>query len=83
MRTTLDIEDDVLRAAKELADQRGITTGQMLCELARKALKATEPTAGLRNGVPLLQPRDEARPVTLATVNALRDSHDGERRKGS
>lgn len=73
MRTTLNIEDDVLRAAKELAAQRGITTGQMLSELARKALKPPESDAELRNGVPLLPTREDARPVTLAAVNALRD----------
>jgi hypothetical protein len=38
MRTTLDIEDDVLIAAKELARREGKTAGQMLSELARRAL---------------------------------------------
>ncbi len=73
MRTTLNIDDNVLRAAKELAAQRGITTGEMLSELARKALKPAESPAELRSGVPLLPPRDDARPVTLAAVNALGD----------
>ncbi len=73
MRTTVNIDDDVLCAARELAAQRGITTGQMLSELARKALKPAGPNAELRNGVPLLPRRDKARPVTLAAVNALRD----------
>lgn len=30
MRTTLDIEDDVLRAAKELAQQEGSTAGRVI-----------------------------------------------------
>jgi len=38
MRTTLDIADDVLQAAKELAAQRKTTAGQVLSELARKGL---------------------------------------------
>ena len=38
MRTTLDIDDDVLEAAKELAKAEGKTAGQALSELARKAL---------------------------------------------
>jgi hypothetical protein len=38
MRTTLDIDDDVLQAAKELASRHKATTGKMLSELARKGL---------------------------------------------
>ena len=38
MRTTLDIADDVLQAAKELAHRERKTAGQMLSELARRGL---------------------------------------------
>ena len=38
MRTTLDIDDDILQAAKELARAEKKTAGQVLCELARKGL---------------------------------------------
>jgi len=38
MRTTLDIDDDVLRASKELAKAAGKPAGQVISELARKAL---------------------------------------------
>jgi hypothetical protein len=38
MRTTLDIDDDILQAAKELARAEGKTAGQVLSELARKGL---------------------------------------------
>lgn len=40
MRTTLDIADDVLRAAKERARHERKTVGQMLSDLARQALTA-------------------------------------------
>ena len=40
MRTTLDIEDDVLLAAKDLARQQKKTAGEVLSELARRALTA-------------------------------------------
>lgn len=43
MRTTLDIEDDVLQAAKERARQERKTAGQVVSELLRQAL--TAPTA--------------------------------------
>ena len=35
MRTTLDIDLDVLETAKELAARRGTTAGQIISELAR------------------------------------------------
>lgn len=38
MRTTLDIDADVLQATKELAAQQGLTAGKVLSDLARKAL---------------------------------------------
>ncbi len=37
MRTTLDIEGDVLIAAKEIARQKGSTLGKVLSDLARQA----------------------------------------------
>jgi hypothetical protein len=38
MRTTLNIADDVLLAAKELARREKKTAGEVISELARKAL---------------------------------------------
>ena len=38
MRTTLDIDEDVLAAAKELAAAQNTTAGKIISELARKAL---------------------------------------------
>jgi len=38
MRTTLDIDDDVLQAAKERARREGKTAGAVVSELARSAL---------------------------------------------
>lgn len=73
MRTTLDLDEDVLQAAKELAATRGTTAGQVVSELVRKALSAPS-SRSTRNGVPLVprRPRTAARP-TMALVNRLRD----------
>ena len=38
MRTTLDIDEDVLVAVKELAKARKITAGEVISEFARTAL---------------------------------------------
>jgi hypothetical protein len=73
MRTTLDLDEDVLQAAKELAAARRTTAGRVVSELLRKAL-APARKAHVRNGVPLLpaQPGGSG-PLTLAVVNRLRD----------
>ena len=45
MRTTLDIDDDVLLAAKELARRERKTAGQILSELARRGLTEAKDTS--------------------------------------
>jgi hypothetical protein len=73
MRTTLDIDEDVLQAARELAANRGATIGKILSDLARQAL-APRRAARIRNGVPLLARRSPASPKpTMDLVNRLRD----------
>ena len=73
MRTTLEIDDDVLHAAKEIATNRGTTAGRVLSELARKALHPGG-AARVRNGVPLIPRRKSGTPrPTLDDVNRLRD----------
>jgi hypothetical protein len=73
MRTTLDIDEDVLHAAKELAIARRTTAGRVISDLAREALR---PARNLRerNGVPLLPARPPAAPrPTMHLVNTIRD----------
>lgn len=72
MRTTLAIDDDVLLAARAIAEQQRKSVGEVVSELARRALRRPQPLAS-RNGVPLLPPGDPTAVVTLETVNALRD----------
>lgn len=45
MRTTLDIADDVLQAAKERAKREQKTAGQVVSELLRQALTAPQPSS--------------------------------------
>ncbi|WP_396626707.1 CopG family transcriptional regulator [Luteitalea sp.] len=73
MRTTLDLDDDLLEAAKELAAVRGTTAGRVISDLVRQALES-RPRVATRNGVPLLpaRPAGSRRP-SMAQVNALRD----------
>jgi hypothetical protein len=73
MRTTLDVDDDVLQAVKEIAANRGTTAGRVLSDLARKALEPAE-AVEIRNGVPLMPRRPKGSPpLTMELVNRLRD----------
>jgi hypothetical protein len=56
MRTTLDIDDDVLAAAKELATGQKTTAGKVISDLARQALTGglAETQAEYRGGFRLL-----------------------------
>lgn len=74
MRTTLDLDEDVLQAVKEMASVHRVTAGKMLSNLARKALTPTGPVPKVRNGVPLLPPRPPGSKIpTMKLVNELRD----------
>jgi hypothetical protein len=75
MRTTLDIEDDVLQAAKELAQRKSSTAGRVISELARRGLALStdgrKNRSRMRGGVPLLPSRGEV--ITLERVQKIRD----------
>ena len=50
MRTTLELDDDLVHAAKQLARQRGTTLGQTVSGLMRQGLKPRD-SQRIRNGV--------------------------------
>lgn len=72
MRTTVEIDDDVVTTAKKMARDSGSTLGQVLSDLARRSLN-TISKPKIRNGVPLLTPVAGRRRPDLALVNSLRD----------
>ena len=77
MKTTLDIADDVLRVAEELARRESRPLGEVISDLARRALSAGAVTesgeyAHAVAALPSLPKRD-APVVTLDIVNTLRD----------
>ena len=59
MRTTVTIDDDVLRAARTLAASRGVSLGAALSELARRGLKPSA-THRYRGDFPVFEVREEA-----------------------
>lgn len=72
MRTTLDLDEDILGLAKQLAAQRRLSAGKVISNLVREALKPKKQVR-TRNGVPLFEPKPGARHPNLALVNRLRD----------
>jgi hypothetical protein len=78
MRTTLDIDDEVLIAAKEIGRRQGRTAGAVISELARRAL--TQPASAQKTPAPEPIPFFGFRPfpadgrgVTDETVERLRE----------
>jgi len=72
MRTTLELDDDLLATARQLARQQGVTLGQLLSDLARESLAAKAPLKA-RNGALLFVPKAGASKPDLRVVNRLRD----------
>ena len=75
MRTTLDIEDDILQAAKELAGKEGSTAGAVISRLAREGLRGpvkSHTRLSIKNGVPVF-PARPGEIVTLEHVQKIMD----------
>ncbi len=75
MRTTLDIEDDVLVAAKEMARREHLSAGKIISRLARLALTTRvdrQPSALTVSGFRPLP--THAVLVSNDQVNAIRES---------
>jgi hypothetical protein len=78
MRTTLDIDEDVLQAAREHAARERKSVGAVISELARESLRrplsaAPRRGAGRRGGrFAVLPHRDEV--ITVEHVRGLQDA---------
>lgn len=72
MRTTLDLDEAVLVAARALARDESISLGAAVSELARRGLRAPLAVARTQGGFPVLDAGDGP-PITLEVVNRYRD----------
>jgi len=72
MRTTLQIDNDVLRAARSLAQAERKTVGQVISELARQGLRPRHEDAE-SSGFPVFDVPPEAIPITLEMVQEAED----------
>jgi hypothetical protein len=75
MRTTLNLDDDVVELARALARQEARSLGEVISELVRRGL-APRPTPGQdRNGFPVFHVDRHTPPITDRMVErALDDS---------
>lgn len=73
MRTTLDIDADVLAAARELADARSKSIGQVISELARKGLEPRLNAGTRPSGFPVFEVPAGARALTAEDVRRADD----------
>ena len=72
MRTTLELDDDLLADARNLAKQQGLSLGRVISDLARKSL-FERGQEKVRNGFRLLPSKPGAARHDMALVNRLRD----------
>jgi len=74
MRTTLVIEDDVLEAARSLAEAEGKSVGEVISTLARRGL-APQPQETTEGSFPVFTVSAGAKPITMEMVQrALEES---------
>lgn len=71
MRTTLDLDDNLLAIAKVRARERGISVGAAVSEMMRKGLEV--PVTRSRRGFPVFPPPPGAPVVTDEVVARYRD----------
>ena len=76
MRTTLRIDEDVLRAARSLARAEGKAVGQVVSELARKGLRPQPPRRTGRSRLPTFDVPENATPITLEMVRAALENEE-------
>lgn len=73
-KTTLALDDDVLAAARAMADRERRPVGKVVSDLARKGMAHDAPRWEMRNGFPVLPRRGVV--ITPELVNELRDDEE-------
>jgi hypothetical protein len=75
VRTTLDIDDSVLAAAKETAEAQHTSAGAVISEWARKGLQTISTRARRTHaGFPIFDIPGNAEPLTTAAVASIVDN---------
>lgn len=70
MRTTLQIDDDILDQVRQLAEGQSTSLGKMTTELLRRALEIDCPTTKV-HGLTVFDPGRESKTVSSSAVREL------------
>ena len=73
MRTTLNIDDEILEAAKSIAGERNLSVGAVLSDLARRGLQPKGAAGRKRRGFPVFEVSDDGTVLTLDRVKRHED----------
>ncbi len=76
MRTTLNIDDDLLLAVKDRARREGVSVGELVSSLLREAIQRGSRSSEVREAEPFYGFEPLARRDTVVTndlINQLRD----------
>ena len=79
MRTTINLDDEIIIVADRLAQSRSISRGEAISELIRRAVRQARPALPMkrRNGFAVLDAGDAGK-FTSEDVNAALDSDDAD-----
>ncbi|MBN2496420.1 MAG: type II toxin-antitoxin system VapB family antitoxin [Deltaproteobacteria bacterium] len=70
MRTTINIDDDLLEAARALARARGVSLGAVLSELVRRGMRRRSGKLS-ESGFPVFEVSPDAPPITAERVEQI------------
>lgn len=76
MRTTVDLDDDILRRAKQAAAESGTTLGRLIEDAVRAVLNRKPEPAALRTELPVFHGRGLRPGIDLADSAGLADIMD-------
>ncbi len=74
MRTTLDIDDELLLTVKQIAQQRNTTSGKVVSSLLRESLHPGNFRLEYHNGIPVLPRGANGPAVTVDLVKRLHEA---------
>lgn len=70
MRTTVNLDEDVMRAVRSLARERGESLGSVISSLVRDALRRPTDAVVYDLDVPVFRVREDAPPITPEMVQS-------------
>lgn len=75
VRTTLNLDDDIVDAARSVAAAEGRSLGEVVSDLARRGLAPRAIELDDENGFPVFAVRPDAASITPDMVRAALDEH--------